>query len=449
MKARFTALKKFGSFAAIAAACLAAPAWAAPDPPGAPQEHPIALVGGVIHPVSGPEIRDGVLLFDKGKITAVGKDVPLPADVERIELDGRHVYPGFIDAFTQLGLVEIPMVKATADQNETGRINPNVKAHVAVNPDSETIPIARSGGVLTALSIPGGGLVTGTSSLIQLDGWTTEDMTLKPVCGVHVRWPQMAPIHTWWQEMSAQEQLQSRDKALVELFEALADARAYYRHRQTQKNGAGRLHDYDARWEAFTPVFEGRAPLVVDADEIQQIQSAVALCEQENLKLVIAGGYDAPDCAELLKKHQVPVIVGGIHRLPRRLDDPYDAPFTLPARLRDAGVAFCISSAERPSMVRNLAHHAGTAAAFGLSPEEAVRAITLSAAEILGVADRLGSLEAGKDATLIVVSGDPLEVPTQVEMAFIEGRKVPLGDRQTRLWEKYKEKYRRLGIENP
>ena len=427
--------------------CLAAKAWASPDPPGAPQDHPIALVGGVIHPVSGPEIHDGLLLFDGGKIVAVGKDAALPANVERIELNGRHVYPGLIDAFTQIGLVEIPLVKSTADQNETGRINPNVKAHIAVNPDSEAIPIARSGGVLTALSIPGGGLVTGTSSLIQLDGWTTEEMTIKPVCGVHVRWPQMAPVHTWWQEMSAQEQLQSRDKALVEIREALADARAYYQHRQVRKNGAGRLHDFDARWEAFVPVFERRVPLIVDADEIQQIQSAVALCEQENLKLIIAGGYDAPECAELLKKHQVPVIVGGVHRLPRRRDDPYDAPFTLPARLRDAGVPFCISSAERPSMVRNLAHHAGTAAAFGLSPEEAVKAISLSAAEILGVADRLGSLEPGKDATLIVVSGDPLEVPSQVEMAFIQGRKTPLGDRQKRLWEKYKEKYRRLAAE--
>ncbi|HEX5499744.1 MAG TPA: amidohydrolase family protein, partial [Thermomicrobiales bacterium] len=385
------------------------PAQASPETPGARQDHPIALVGGVIHPVSGPEIAEGALLFDGGKIVAVGKDVALPANVERIELAGRHVYPGLIDALTQLGLVEIPLVKATADQNEIGRINANVKAHVAVNPDSEAIPIARSGGVLAALSIPTGGLITGTSSLIALDGWTTEEMTIRPAVGVHVRWPQMAPIHTWWQEMSAQEQLKTRDKALVEIRRAVADARAYYKHRQVLKDDAGRTHDFDARWEAFVPVLEGKLPLVVEADEIQQIQTAAAFCEQEKLKLVIAGGYDAPECAELLKKREIPVIVGGIHRLPRRRDDAYDAPFTLPARLRDAGVAFCIASAERPSMVRNLAHHAGTAAAYGLSPEEAVRAITLSAAEILGVADRLGSLDAGKDATLIVVSGDPLE----------------------------------------
>ncbi len=437
------------SLALIALVALLSPARvaASPAPPGAPQDHPIALVGGVIHPISGPEIAGGVILFEKGKIVAVGQDVALPADVERIELEGGHVYPGLIDAFTQLGLVEIPMVKATSDQSETGRINPNVLARVAINPDSEAIPIARSNGVLMALAAPAGGLISGTSALVQLDGWTWEEMTLAPAVGIHVRWPQMAPIHTWWQEISAQEQLQTRDKALVEIRRALADARAYYRHRQARADGASRNHDFDARWEAFVPVLEGKSPLIIEADEIQQIQTAVAFCEQEKLKLILAGGYDAPDCAELLKKRQIPVIVGGVHRLPRRRDDAYDAPFTLPARLRDAGVAFCISSAERPSMVRNLAYHAGTAAAYGLTADEAVRAITLSAAEILGAADRIGSLDAGKDATLIVVSDDVLETPSQVTMAFIQGKKAELDDRQKRLWAKYKEKYRRQGIE--
>lgn len=427
----------------------ASSAWASPAPPGAPQTRPIALTGGMIHPVSGPEIKGGVLLFDGGKIVAVGADVVVPDGAERIELDGAHVYPGFIDAWTQVGLVEIPMVKATADQAELGRLNPNVQARTAFNPDSEAIPIARSGGVLTVLSIPSGGLISGASALMQLDGWTPEDMALKPAVAVHVHWPQMAPIHTWWQEMSGQEQLRTRDKALVEIRQALAEARAYQRHRQAAgagKNG-DRNHDFDSRWESFLPVLEGKMPLVVEADEIQQIQSAVAFCEREKLKLIISGGYDAADCAELLKRHNVPVIVGGVHRLPRRRHDPYDAPFTLPARLRDAGVAFCIASAERPSMVRNLAYHAGTAAAFGLTTEEAIRAITLSPAEMLGVGDRLGSLEAGKDATLIVSTGDPLEIPSQVTMAFIQGRKVELDDRQKRLWEKYKEKYRRQGIE--
>ncbi len=436
----------FALLTVVVVSFVAAPLAASPAAPGAPQNHPIALIGGVIHPVSGPTIEDGVVLFERGKIVAVGKDVALPADVERIDLGGNHVYPGLFDAFTHLGLVEISAVKASSDQTETGRINPNVQTRVAINPDSEAIPVARSNGVLTVLTAPSGGLISGTSAVVQLDGWTWEEMTLKPSVAVHVRWPRMAPVQNWHEDKSAQEQLQLRDKALVELRRALADARDYYRHRQTLTNGDMRKYDLDARWEAFVPVLERKAPLIVEAEEIQQIQSAVAFCEREKLKLIIVGGYDAPACAELLKSRNIPVIVGGVHRLPRRRDDPYDAPFALPARLRDAGIRFCISGAARPAMVRNLAYHAGTAAAHGLTADEALRAITLSPAEILGVADRIGSLEAGKDATLIVADGDLLEIPTQVTMAFIQGKKAELDDRQKRLWEKYKEKYRRQGV---
>ncbi|HVC92088.1 MAG TPA: amidohydrolase family protein [Pirellulales bacterium] len=437
------------TIAVLVLACCSATAEASPEVPGAPQKHPIALVGGVIHPINGPELREGVLLFDQGKIVAVGKDVALPADAKKIDLAGQHVYPGLIDAYTQLGLLEIPLVRATVDQAETGRVNPNVKAQVAVNPDSELIPVTRSGGVLTVLVAPIGGLISGISAVIELDGWTWEQMTLRPNVGLHVTWPQMAPIHTWRMEISAQEQLQSRDKSLAEIRRAVSDARAYQTAKRAQTAGAGPPVDFDARWEAMIPVLEGQLPLIVDADEIQQIQSALAFAEREGLKLILMGGYDAPLCAELLKLRQVPVIVGGVYRLPRRKDDSVDTPFTVPARLHEAGVTFCISGVERTSGVRNLPYHAGMAAAHGLPADEALKAVTLYPAQILGVADRIGSLEAGKDATLIVTTGDPLEIPTQVTRAFIKGREVPLNDRQKRLWEKYKEKYRRMGIDNP
>jgi imidazolonepropionase-like amidohydrolase len=428
---------------------LSAPALASPEIPGAPQKHPIALVGCVIHPVTGPELHEGVLLFDKGRIVAVGRDVALPADADKIDLAGQHVYPGLIDAYTHLGLVEIPMVRATVDQSETGRINPNAKAQVAVNPDSELLPVTRSGGVLTALVAPSGGLLSGTSAVMQLDGWTWEEMMLRPNVGMHLHWPQMAPIHTWRLEMSAQDQLQTRDKSLAEIRRAVGDARAYQTAKEAHANGNGPPFEFDARWEAMIPLLEGKLPLVVEADEIQQIQSALAFAERERLKLILVGGYDAPHCAELLKRRQVSVIVGGVYRLPRRRDDGVDTPFTVPARLREAGIEFCISSLERTANVRNLPYHAGMAAAHGLPADEALKAVTLYAARILGVADRIGSLEAGKDATLIVTTGDPLEIPTQVTRAFIQGREVQLNDRHKRLWEKYKEKYRRMGIENP
>ncbi|MEX2121010.1 MAG: amidohydrolase family protein [Pirellulales bacterium] len=422
---------------------------ASPEVPGAPQNHPIVLTGGTIHPVSGPEIPGGAILFEGGKIVAVGTDLALPPNTERIDLAGQHVYPGLIDAFTPLGLVEIPSVRATRDQSETGAINPNVKAQVAINPDSELIPVARSAGILTVLSTPAGGLVSGCSALIHLDGWTWEDMTVRAGVGMHLTWPRMAPTYTWRMEASAQEQLATRDKSLTQIRQALTDARAYLTAKNGRASAGASPLKFDARWEALAEVLEGRLPLFVHADEIQQIQAALALVQEEKLKLVLVGGYDAPACAELLKKHQVPVIVGGVNRLPRRRDDPYDTAFTVPARLHQAGVEFCISAAQQPSRVRDLPHHAGAAAAHGLPPDEALKAVTLYPARILGVAERLGSLEAGKDATLIVTSGDPLEITTQVHAAFIQGRKVDLNDRQKRLWEKYKEKYRRLGIENP
>jgi imidazolonepropionase-like amidohydrolase len=423
--------------------------FAASPVPGQMPAGPVALVGGVIHPVSGPELRDAVLIFDQGKIIAVGKDVAIPANAEKIDLKGQHVYPGLIEAHTHLGLVEISSVKATVDQAETGEINPNVKAQVAVNPDSEMIPVTRSSGVLTVLTAPGGGLISGQSAVMQLDGWTWEDMTVKSGVGMHIRWPRMAAIHTWRLDESAESQLANRDKSLRDIRRTIADARAYLAARKAATNGAAAKDaaalplDSDARWEAMIPVLEGRMPVIIEADEIQQIESAVAFARHEGLKMILLGGYDAAQCSELLKQNSIPVILYGVHRLPQRKDDAYDAPFTVAAKLHQAGIKFCISGNGRMGNIRNLAYHAGTAAAYGLPAEEALKAVTLYPAEILGVADRLGSLAAGKDATLIITDGDPLEITSHVNAAFIGGRPVDLTDRHKQLWQKYQEKYRR------
>lgn len=434
----------------MAALCLCfalCPAAASPEIPGAAQEHPIALVGGVIHTVSGPIIDNGVLVFDGGKIIAVGRDVPLAANVERIDVAGQHVYPGLIDAFTELGLTEIPMVRATNDGAESGRINPNARAQVVLNPDSELIPVARSTGVLCVLSAPDGELISGASALIQLDGWTWEEMTIKPVAGIHVRWSKMVPVNHWRQKKPS-EQVQARDRELQELRQAFESARNYAMACKACADGKGTPPEFDARWQALVPVLEGKLPLVIEADEIQQIQAALAFADRQHVKAILVGGYDAAECADLLKRLEVPVVIAGVHRLPRRHDDAYDAPFTLPARLRELGIQYCIAGADRPSMVRNLPYQAGTAAAYGLPPEEALRAITLYPAQIFGVADRLGSLDAGKDATLFVSTGDALETPSKVTLAFIGGRRIDLNNRHQRLWEKYKEKYRRQAVDS-
>ncbi len=424
----------------------AATANAGPEIPGAPQRRPIALVGGTVHTVSGETLVGGTLVFDNGRITAVGKKTSIPAGAEQIDVAGKHVYPGLLDAYTQLGLIEIGAVRATNDYHEAGQINPNVKAQVAVNPDSELIPVTRSNGVLLALTAPMGGLIAGRSAVLELDGWTWEDMTLRGDIGLHVSWPNMSPVTEWWMEQSAKQQMEARDKALENLRQSFDDARAYWKSRTAPQS----RQPVDARWEAMIPVLEGRLPLIVAADEAQQIQAAVAFAAAQQVKLILYGGYDAPYCADLLKQYDVPVIVAGTYRLPLRRGDDYDAPFTLPQRLRQAGIKFCIASGDRTnaSNVRNLPYDAANAVAFGLSQDEALKAITLYPAQVLGVADRVGSLEPGKDATLFIADGDILETATHVEAAYIQGRAVDLSDRHKRLWQKYQEKYRRIEVKS-
>ena len=418
-------------------------AQAAPEIPGKPQEKPIALVGGTVHTSSGPEIPDATLLFAEGKIVAIGPKLPLPEGTETIDVRGKHMYPGLFDAFTSVGLVEIEAVRSTRDQVESGTINPNAKAQVAFNPDSELIPVARSNGVLLLLSAPHGGLMSGTSAVMQMDGWTWEDMTLRAAAGVHISWPRTTPVKEFASVEPEPLDLSKRDAAIASIRQAFADARAYYNAKKAASPGKDEVK-FDARWEALIPVFERQLPIIVQADEIQQIQSVVAFAAKEQVRLILLGGYDAPLCTELLKKHDVPVIVSGVHRLPQRNGDPYDHPFTVPQRLHEAGIRFCISGSEDAWSVRNLPYHAATAAAYGLAKDEALRANTLYPAQILGVENKVGSLETGKEATLIVTDGDVLEIPTHVEQAFVQGRKVDLSDRHKRLYEKYQEKYRRL-----
>ena len=435
-------MKYILQFAFVCLAILATLNFASANPevPGKPQEKPIALVNAVIHPISGDIIDRGTILFDKGKIVALGKEVAIPEGAEKIDLDGKHVYPSLFDAWTDLGLVEINSVRATVDVQESGQINPNVKAIVAVNPDSEIIPVTRSNGVLLALTAPHGGLIAGKSAVIQLDGWTWEDMALLPEAAMHLEWPRVGGGHNFDDEEEGSDM--KHDEVATKLRETFADARAYAASRKADPN-----YPLDARWEALQPVLAGELPVVIHADELIAIQAAVAFADQEKVKVILHGGYDAPRCASLLKKHNIPVVVAGVYRVPRRRGDDYDASYSLPARLHEAGIKFCISSAGRfgASNVRNLPYHAATAAAYGLPAAEALRSITLSPAEILGGEARVGSLAAGKDATLIVTTGDPLETPTQVTAAYIQGRQVDLTDRHKRLWKKYEEKYKRLG----
>ncbi len=391
--------------------------------PGAPQSKPIAIVGATIHTVSGPTIEAGCVVFEDGRITAVDQQATLPAGTEVIEAAGKHVYPSLIEAYSDLGLVEINSVPATLDASEIGSINSNVKAAVAFNPDSELIPVNRANGILLAVTAPDGGLIAGRSSLMMLDGWTWEDMTLAADVGMQVRWPRSS-------------------SGVAELVEVLNQARRYQAARREPQTSR---QPKDLRLEALLPVLEGRMPLIVSATSVDQIEAAVSLARQQSLKLIIYGGYDAMLCAELLRKEQVPVIISGVYRMARRRHGAYDEGYTLPQQLAEAGIPFCISAGGKfgASGIRNLPYNAATAAAYGLSPAAAVRSITLSPAEILGVADRVGSLQVGKDATLFIADGDILETPTHVEQAFVQGRRVDLDNKHKQLYRKYSAKYER------
>lgn len=426
------------------AAGLPSHALASGQMPAKPQDHTIALVGGTIHPVTGPVVEKGTIVFDKGKIIHLGTNPAIPPGSEVIDATGNHIYPGLISADTYIGLVEIGAVRASRDVSETGRINPNVRAEVAVNPESELIPVVRANGITMAVSAPSGGLIGGTSAMLLMDGWTWEEMTFKAPAALNVFWPTMTMTVEEQAKKSHEQQRKERDAALKELRNAFRDARSYMVAKHAERDKGLPYHNVDLRWEAMIPVLEQKLPVVVWADEIQQIQAAVAWAEQENLHIIIGGGHDAWRVADLLKKNEIPVLAGGILRLPDRRFEEYDEPFVLPAKLHHAGLLFAIITQGEAAHERNLPYEAAQAAAYGLPREEALKAITLYPAQIFGVADRVGSLEIGKDATLIVTTGDPLEIMSTVLMEFIQGRKIDLTSRHTMLYEKYKEKYRRM-----
>ena len=405
--------------------------------PGAPQSKPIAILQATIHTVDGPVIQSGGIVFVDGKITAVGKAVIVPADADQIDGSGMHVYPGLIEPMSDIGLREINAVDATNDRIEYGQRNPNASAVLAVNPDSELIPVARAGGVLVAMTAPAGRWIRGQSAVIQLDGWTADEMTLRAHAGLCVSWSAMEP-----RDDDEKKRIEKRTKKHADFDALLAEAKRYGEGRDQRPDQT----PTDVRLESLVPLITGELPLIAEANDQHEIESAVAFAVRHQLKLIIFGGYDAAECSELLNHYDVPVIVGGVYRLPRRRHDAFDGAYTLPARLKQAGVKFCIGghgsgAPGGAANARNLPYHAATAVAHGLEQEAGLRAITLASAEILGVADRIGSLTVDKDATLLITNGDIFETQTNVSQAWIQGRAVDLSSRHTMLYDKYRAKY--------
>jgi len=400
----------------------------------------VALVGGTVHTVTGGTLTNATVLVQGDRIAAVGGSVSVPAGAQVIDCRGKHVYPGFVAANTQLGLTEVSTVTGSNDNAETGKLNPNQRAEVQINPDSDLLPVTRINGITSALTVPGGGSVMGTSALIHLHGWTHEDMTLRAPVGLHVQWPNMTPVRSWFEQRTDEEQAKARDEAIAVIRDAFQDARAYWTARDAQgKPGAG-IAERDVRWDAMRAALRGEIPVFIHADHLNQLRAALDWADEVGLKrLVIVGGYDSWRIADELKSRDIPVIVAGVLAMPTRRHEPYDEAYAVAGKLHAAGVSYCIADDGRGGVhnARNLPHHAAMAVAFGLPEEEAIKSVTIHPARILGAGDRVGSIEVGKLADLQVTDGDALLPSTQCLQILIGGRVVPMESRQTRLFQKY------------
>jgi imidazolonepropionase-like amidohydrolase len=411
----------------LAGAGAAAPALAAQVPiPAPPQRGPVALRGATIHTVTNGVIENGTIVFDGGVITAIGTDVAIPVEARTVDVTGKHIYPGLIDAYSAVGIDEIGDVGVTDDQVELGDFNPNAQPNVAVNPESRHIGTSRTNGVLVTLTTPSGGLFPGLTSAMNLDGWTWEQMTLEAAAALNINWP-------------SPDDAESYEEALREIRERFAQARAY----AGARSGGGTVAS-DPRLEAMVPALAGDIPVVVWADEVPQIQDAIRWSEEEGVRLVILGGRDAIHVADHLAEKQVPVILTATMAPPGRSWEPYDAAYARAAQLHERGVRIAISGGSSAPYTNRLPYEAGVAVAFGLPEDEALRAVTLAPAEFMGISDRVGSLEPGKDATLLITTGSPLDYLSGIEQAYIQGRELDMRDIHRFFFDKYMEKLRQL-----
>jgi len=410
-----------------------------------PPRGTFAIRNARIVTVSGPDIENGTVVIRDGKIEAVGTNVNVPAGAHTIDGRGLSVYPGMIDAGTNMGLVEVPQgANGTVDLSEVGELNPNAKAIIAVNPHSAHIGVTRVEGITNTLTAPTGGLISGQAALINLLGTAPKEMAVVPQAALVINYPRIGFGGGGFgggfqQPANLADTLTANERQVEQIRKMLRDAEAYGRAQDAYaKDKSLPRPDRNVVLEPLVPYVRGEQPVIFRADREAEIRGAIRFAEEMKLKPIILGGNDAWKVASLLKEKNVPVILTGIFSLPSREDDAYDSLYENPAKLQQAGVRFCISTGDAGPEVRNLAQYAGMAAAFGLSKADAVKSVTLYPAQILNVADRLGSIEAGKMANLVVTDGDLLEIRTRIRFLLIDGRPVVLSSRHTELNDAFK-----------
>jgi imidazolonepropionase-like amidohydrolase len=432
------------ALALVLAASLAIPTWTQNAAPSS-----YAIKGGKVFTLAGPPIENGTVLIRDGKIAAVGAGIAIPADAQVIDATGLEVYPGMFDPITQIGLNEVSAVSATVDLNELGDYNPELVAATAVNPASAHIPITLANGITEVIAAPGttgfdlqsGGLIAGQASAFNLAGWTMDEMQINRSVAMVINWPSIQTRTFDFATFSIKEKpyadvKKEYDKSVNALGDWMDRARHYA---QAKEKGSPALYERDLKLEALVPVVQGKLPVLVVADEVRDIRNAVDFCSKQNLRMILGSGAEAWKVKELLKDKKIPVVLAPTNRLPEQEDTPYDKPYTEPSELFAAGIPIAFSSFGT-AFSRRLPQYAGTAVAYGLPHDEALKAVMLNAAQIFGLADQLGTLAPGKIANVIVTNGDPLELQTQVRYLFIKGQLTSTDNKHRDLYEQYRKR---------
>ena len=402
----------------------------------------IAIKGARIIPVVGDEIPTGTILIRDGMIAAIGPDVAVPAGAEVVDAAGLRAYPGLIDSYSYLGLSEISAVSATVDNRETGRINPQARALEAVRYDSMHIPISRSNGITAALVAPSGGLISGQSTLLRLDGWTNREMVIKAAAAMHIELPGLRGGRGGFMGRGAaagQPRVEG-PQLLAELKTLFNNARFYEKRREAAaKNLLLPKPDYNETYECLMPLLRGEIPAMISVHSERDIRAAVQFVKEENIKAIFFGAEQGFKAAEDIRKAGIPVVLGSLNDMPPVWEDGYDSLFLNPGLLNRAGVKIAFASVSA-SVAKDLPYHAAKAAAFGLDRKEALRAVTIYPAEIFGVDKLMGSLEEGKVANIVLADNDILELRTNIKRVFINGRDTDLSNRYTELLEKFEKR---------
>jgi len=422
----------------LALALYSAPLLAQVPKPADPQQGPMAIMNATLHLGNGQVIENGIITFNNGKIEKVGPAANIKVDLRTyqvVQARGKHVYPGLILPDTDLGLVEIGAVRATVDNSEVGSVKPHVRSIVAYNTDSELIPTLRFNGIAYAQIAPRGGRVTGSSSVVKMDAWNWEDAAMATDEGIHMNWPRMYRFRGWWSEGNV-ERNKGYNTQIEGLKAVFKEALAYTKLDKPAK--------INLRFEAMRGLYNGSTTLYISADDAKEMIDAVNFAQEMGVKrIVLKGCRDAWLIKDFLKDRQIPLILPNVHRLPKRAGTDVDMPYKVAGMLHKEGILVCLGYNGIMNS-RNLPFFAGTAAAHGLDKEEALKLVTLNAARIMGLQDRLGSLEPGKEATFVISNGDLLDMlGNDVTQMFIQGGEIDLNGKQQMLYKRFSDKYQK------